>query len=154
MSHGPTDEPQHGRPGGGRDQRHERHGDESRDAAREEPRDPRPDDAGTAIRRARARPAEERGAGSAGVPASASEEKGPSAASYAGLGFQFLGAILLFLYLGRWLDARLGTSPWLLVAGVFVGTSAGFYSLYRKLMKEQAKEDARRAARSAEGQRR
>ena len=78
---------------------------------------------------------------------------GPSAASYAGLGLQFLGAILLFLYVGRWLDARLGTAPWLLIAGVFVGTGAGFYSLYRKLMKEQAKEDARRTARGAGGPR-
>ena len=75
------------------------------------------------------------------------EEKGPSAAVYAGLGLQFLGAILLFLYVGRWLDARLGTSPWLLIAGVLVGAGAGFYSLYRKVMKEQAQEDARRAAR-------
>ena len=79
----------------------------------------------------------------------AGDEKGPSAATYAGLGLQFLGAILLFLYVGRWLDARLGTSPWLLIAGVLVGAGAGFYSLYRKVMKDQAQEDARRAARNA-----
>jgi ATP synthase protein I len=77
------------------------------------------------------------------------EDAGPSAATYAGLGLQFLAAILLFLYVGRWLDARLGTSPWLLIAGVLVGAGAAFFSLYRKLMKEQAREDARRAARKA-----
>ena len=71
---------------------------------------------------------------------------GPSPATYAGLGFQFVGAILLFLYVGRWADSRLGTAPWLLIVGVFVGAGAGFYSLYRKLMQEQAREDARRAA--------
>ena len=75
------------------------------------------------------------------------EDTGPSAALYAGLGLQFLGAILLFLYVGRWLDARLGTAPWLLIVGVLVGAGAGFYSLYRRVMKEQALEDARRAAR-------
>jgi ATP synthase protein I len=84
-------------------------------------------------------------------PRATQEDSGPSVAAYAGLGFQFLGAILVFLYLGRWLDARLGTAPWLLIVGVFVGAGAGFYSLYRKLMKEQAREDARRAARGAGG---
>ena len=34
-------------------------------------------------------------------------------AGLAGMGVQFLVAILLFLFLGKWLDARLGTAPWL-----------------------------------------
>jgi F0F1-type ATP synthase assembly protein I len=52
---------------------------------------------------------------------------------FAGVGFQFVAAILLFLYLGKWLDAKLGTAPWLLITGVFVGAGGGFYSMYRKL---------------------
>lgn len=55
-------------------------------------------------------------------------------AEYLGVGIQFAGAILLFLFLGRWLDERLGTEPWLLLLGVFVGAGAGFYSLYRQLV--------------------
>ena len=51
-----------------------------------------------------------------------------------GVGLQFAGAILLFLFLGMWLDERLGTDPWLLIAGVFVGGAAGFYSIYRQLV--------------------
>lgn len=51
-----------------------------------------------------------------------------------GVGIQFAGAILLFLFLGRWLDQRLGTEPWLLLAGVFVGAGAGFTSIYRQLV--------------------
>lgn len=55
-------------------------------------------------------------------------------AEFLGVGMQFAGAILLFLFLGRWLDSRLGTEPWLLLVGVFVGAAAGFYSLYRQLV--------------------
>lgn len=51
-----------------------------------------------------------------------------------GVGLQFAGAIILFLFLGRWLDERLGTEPWLLLIGVLVGAVAGFVSLYRQLV--------------------
>ncbi len=57
-----------------------------------------------------------------------------SMAEYAGVGLQFAGAILLFLFVGRWLDARLGTDPWLLLLGVLLGASTGFYSIYRQLV--------------------
>lgn len=55
-------------------------------------------------------------------------------AEFAGVGLQFAGAIVLFLFIGRWLDARLGTEPWLLLLGVLFGASAGFYSMYRQLV--------------------
>ena len=61
---------------------------------------------------------------------------GPSPASFAGAGAQFVVSILLFLYVGKWLDAKLGTAPWLLMLGVFVGAGAGFYSFYRRIMAE------------------
>lgn len=51
-----------------------------------------------------------------------------------GVGLQFAASILLFLFAGRWLDEKLGTEPWLLLAGVLVGAVAGFYSLYRQLV--------------------
>jgi ATP synthase protein I len=51
-----------------------------------------------------------------------------------GVGLQFAGSILIFLFLGRWLDGRLGTTPWLLILGVFVGASAGFFAMYRQLV--------------------
>ncbi len=69
------------------------------------------------------------GKGSAGGGAS-----GPSPASFAGAGAQFVVSILLFLYVGKWLDGKLGTAPWLLMVGVFVGAGAGFYSFYRRIM--------------------
>jgi ATP synthase protein I len=55
-------------------------------------------------------------------------------AQYMGVGLQFAFSIVFFLFVGRWLDARLGTDPWLLLLGVFVGAGAGFYSLYRQLV--------------------
>lgn len=51
-----------------------------------------------------------------------------------GVGLQFAASILLFFFLGRWLDSRFGTGPWLLVAGVFTGLAAGFWSMYRRLV--------------------
>ena len=60
-------------------------------------------------------------------------EKGVSGAEFAGIGFQFAAAILVFVFLGVWLDRRLGTAPWLLIVCVFVGAAGGFYSMYRKM---------------------
>jgi len=67
-----------------------------------------------------------------------------SAMKYAGVGLQFAASILLFLYAGQWLDRRLGTSPLFVVVGVFVGGGGAFYSMYRRLMADQAREDAER----------
>ena len=72
---------------------------------------------------------------------------GTSPSEFAGLGLQFVIAILGGLYAGQWLDRKLGTAPWLLIIGVFSGAGLSFYSMYTKLMKAQAREDAARAAR-------
>ena len=56
----------------------------------------------------------------------------PDAAGLAGLGFQFVVAILLCLLIGKWLDARLGTAPWLLILGVFAGATASTVAMYRR----------------------
>jgi hypothetical protein len=52
---------------------------------------------------------------------------------YSGLGLQFAAAVAVFTLAGRWLDARLGSSPWLLLVGVFLGLGLGLYSLLKKL---------------------
>lgn len=64
---------------------------------------------------------------------------GVSGTEFAGLGLQFVVALLLFLFVGRWLDRRLGTYPWLQVVGMFVGAGSAFYGMYRKLMAAQAR---------------
>jgi ATP synthase protein I len=69
-----------------------------------------------------------------------------SISRFAGVGLQFIIAIVLFLYLGKWVDSRLGTGPTFLIVGVFLGAGGGFYSLYRKISAAQKADDARRAA--------
>ena len=54
-----------------------------------------------------------------------------------GGGVQFAASILLGAFAGHWLDRRIGTEPWLVIAGTFVGAGAGFYSLYRALTANQ-----------------
>jgi len=64
------------------------------------------------------------------------------AAQFMGLGLQFVLSLLLFLYLGQWVDGKLGTSPWFMILGVFTGASAAFYSMYRKLKIVEKREEA------------
>ena len=44
-------------------------------------------------------------------------------------GYSLIGAILLLGGIGYALDARLGTAPWLLLAGLLLGLIVGFYQL-------------------------
>ncbi len=64
-----------------------------------------------------------------------------AAGEYMGVGLQFAGSILLFLFAGMWLDGKLGTDPWLLITGVFVGGGAGFWAMYRRLVIEPRERD-------------
>ena len=84
-----------------------------------------------------------------GAPDQGESEEGTSAGQFAGHGLTFVIAILGGLYLGQWLDRKLGTAPWMLLIGVFVGAGGSFYSMYRKLMATQAREEAAKAARRA-----
>ncbi len=62
---------------------------------------------------------------------------GISAAQFAGVGLQFAATIVVFAFAGIWLDKKLGSSPWFVLVGVFVGAAAGFFSIYRQLMAAQ-----------------
>jgi F0F1-type ATP synthase assembly protein I len=46
---------------------------------------------------------------------------------------QFGISIILFTLLGNWLDGKFNTSPGLLLAGMVIGATGGFYGMYRKL---------------------
>ncbi len=76
-----------------------------------------------------------------------SSKKGLSGADFAGVGLQFALAIVAFLYAGQWLDNRLGTNALFTVAGVFVGASAAFYNMYRKISAAQKQDDEERRGR-------
>lgn len=92
------------------------------------------------------RPAGARQPGGKGT-GNAEHEGGISASEFAGVGLQFAAAIIIFLFAGQWLDRKLGTDPWFVIIGVFTGAGAAFYSMYRKLMAAQAREEAQRQAR-------
>lgn len=42
---------------------------------------------------------------------------------------------------GQWLDNRLGTDPWFMIAGVIVGTASGFALLFRILARDREPND-------------
>lgn len=63
-----------------------------------------------------------------------SGKKGQDPAQLAGIGIQFGVVLVAFLFAGKWLDDRLGTEPWLLMAGVFVGFGLSVLWMYRRLM--------------------
>lgn len=52
---------------------------------------------------------------------------GPVAAA----SYTLVGGILLLGGLGYFLDGRLGTGPWLLVAGLVLGIVVGFYEIVK-----------------------
>lgn len=58
-------------------------------------------------------------------------------ARYANLAFSFgvtlVAAILLGLYVGGWVDRRLGTFPVFMLLGIFLGVGLGFYNLWSEL---------------------
>ncbi|MHB1125883.1 MAG: AtpZ/AtpI family protein [Bacillota bacterium] len=60
-----------------------------------------------------------------------------SYARYVNFAFSFgvtmAASILLGLFGGKWLDEKLGTSPWLLVAGLLMGVGIAFKSLFDEL---------------------
>lgn len=72
-----------------------------------------------------------------------------AAGRYAGLGLQFVVSILFFLWVGQWLDRRLGTDPLFLYVGVFTGAGGAFYSMYRTLMADQRREEQQKAEQRA-----
>lgn len=65
------------------------------------------------------------------------------AARVAGQGLTLALATGLFLWVGWWLDNRLGTVPVFTVLGAFVGAAAGLYSLYHHVVLEPRRQRER-----------
>jgi F0F1-type ATP synthase assembly protein I len=49
----------------------------------------------------------------------------------ASVGIEFSISTLVGLLGGRWLDGKLGTTPWLMIVGLLLGVTAGMRSLIR-----------------------
>ena len=70
--------------------------------------------------------------------------------SLAGLGVQFAVALVLFGYLGQWLDQRFGTAPLFLLTGVLAGAGGTFFVSYRRIIAPRASAAASRTTQSGE----
>ena len=77
----------------------------------------------------------------------AGSKGGLSGAEFAGVGVQFAAAIILFLFIGQWIDKKLGTSGIFTLLGVFVGGGAAFWNMYRKIVAAQRLDDEERKRR-------
>jgi ATP synthase protein I len=53
---------------------------------------------------------------------------------YIDASWQLAGSVALGTLLGWWLDKKLGTNPWLLVACSLFGIGAGFYAFFRAVI--------------------
>ncbi len=62
---------------------------------------------------------------------------------YMGLGFQLAAAMVAFGFLGRWLDGKFGTDPWLMVVGLLRGATGGMISVIRTSLRSSAQGRAR-----------
>ncbi|OGS13065.1 MAG: hypothetical protein A2234_09710 [Elusimicrobia bacterium RIFOXYA2_FULL_58_8] len=55
---------------------------------------------------------------------------------YAQIGLELAAGVLLGFWGGYWLDKKLGTLPWLTLAGAASGLTAGFYLVAVQLFPE------------------
>ena len=77
-------------------------------------------------------------------------DNGSSGVDFGAIPFQLAFSLLAGVYGGEWLDKKLGSAPWLLITGVFLGAGLSFYNIYEKLTAVQARDDAAREARRTE----
>jgi ATP synthase protein I len=60
---------------------------------------------------------------------------------YATLGIELVFFIVVFFFLGRWADSKLGTAPWLMIVGVFMGVGGGLFRFIQTVTVLARKED-------------
>lgn len=89
--------------------------------------------------------------GSRGSDRSDTNEILRASSQFMGHGLTFAVATLLFMLGGNWADGKLGTGPWLAIAGTLIGASAGFYSLYRHVVAVNEVNRAKDAEREGKG---
>jgi hypothetical protein len=72
-------------------------------------------------------PAESPGESSWGAVGRAANQAAP----FIGAAGTLTGGLIVGVLGGRWLDAKFGTDPWLLLAGILVGLAVGLYDVGR-----------------------
>lgn len=69
------------------------------------------------------------------------------AAPYLGLGIEIMISMVFFVLLGHYADGWLGTAPWLLIVGAFLGLVATGVTLWRTVKDMDARAKARKQRR-------
>jgi F0F1-type ATP synthase assembly protein I len=49
------------------------------------------------------------------------------------LGLQLALSVVVFFFVGRWLDGLWGTAPWFMLAGLMIGIAGGFLQFFRSV---------------------
>ncbi len=62
-------------------------------------------------------------------------------APYINLGAIFASCLVLGMLFGHWLDTKLGTEPWLLLAGCLLGIVSGFYEFFKVVLRKGQTKD-------------
>lgn len=57
------------------------------------------------------------------------------------LGLQLALSVVVFFFLGRWLDSMLDTAPWLMILGLGLGIAGGFLQFIRTALAVGKEED-------------
>lgn len=70
-----------------------------------------------------------------------------SFAPFLTLGIQLALAIVVMFFVGKWLDSRLNTSPWLMFVGLVVGGVGGMIKFIKSVMDLAKQQDAADAER-------
>jgi F0F1-type ATP synthase assembly protein I len=68
------------------------------------------------------------------VAPSESKTWGATYGPFLTLGLQLSLTVLVFFFLGKWLDGAFGSAPWLMLAGIIIGIAGGMISFLRKAM--------------------
>lgn len=58
---------------------------------------------------------------------------------YLAIGVQMAAIIVIMFFIGKWADEKLSTQPWLMIAGIIFGISAGFYHFFKFITAESKK---------------
>lgn len=64
-----------------------------------------------------------------------------TAGSFLTMGLQLAGAVVVFFFLGYWLDAQWQTKPWLSITGAVIGAVGGLTKFIRDAMQVGARDD-------------
>jgi F0F1-type ATP synthase assembly protein I len=60
------------------------------------------------------------------------------------LGFQLAAAVLVFFFIGVWVDGRYGTNPWGKIIGIVLGSIGGFVNFFATVNQVSKKENQKK----------